>query len=76
MIRMIIFPLSIPGKIVLIIIAAIIGLIWSMLMWPEWWKAKLRKGGHSQYLKNVERIEAKVKAKAEAAKRKKAKKKK
>lgn len=33
-----IFPLSIPGKIVLILIAIAIGLIWSMLQFPEKWR--------------------------------------
>jgi hypothetical protein len=41
--EMIIFPLSIPGKIVLILIAIVLGLIWSMLQWPDFWKRKLGK---------------------------------
>lgn len=34
----VVFPLSPAGRVVLIIIAIVIGLIWSMLMWPNWWK--------------------------------------
>ena len=38
-----IFPLSIPAKIVLVLIAIFLGLIWSMLQWPGWWKKHFRK---------------------------------
>lgn len=40
---MIIFPLSIPGKIILILIAVVLGLIFSMIQWPQFWKNLLRK---------------------------------
>ena len=40
---MIIFPLSWPGKIVLILVAIALGLIWSMLMWPAAWRKLLRR---------------------------------
>lgn len=40
---MIIFPLSVPGKIVLILVAIALGLIWSMLMWPAAWRKLLRR---------------------------------
>ena len=39
----VIFPLSIPGKIALTLIAVFLGLIWSMMQWPAWWKKKLGK---------------------------------
>lgn len=45
---MILFPLSPAGKVILILIALAIGLIWSMLQWPEWWRKKLKK---QSYLK-------------------------
>jgi len=38
-----IFPLSIPGKIVLIIIAIILGLIWASLQWPDKARAFFKK---------------------------------
>ena len=40
---MIIFPLSWPAKIVLILIALFLGLIFSMLQWPGWWRKHFRK---------------------------------
>lgn len=46
------FPLSVGGKIALILIAIALGIIWSMLQWPEFWKARLRKEGQSQFLKD------------------------
>ena len=38
-----IFPLSIAGKIALILIAVFLGIIFSMLQNPQWWMEKLRK---------------------------------
>lgn len=38
-----IFPLSVPGKIVLILIAIFLGLIWSMFQYPATWKRLLGK---------------------------------
>jgi hypothetical protein len=40
---MIIFPLSTPGKIILILIAIALGLIWSQLMWPGYWRKLFKK---------------------------------
>lgn len=40
---MIIFPLSWPGKVVLILIAIVLGLIFSMIQWPQFWKNLMRK---------------------------------
>jgi hypothetical protein len=37
------FPLSATGRVVLILIAIIIGLIWSMLMWPNAWRKMFGK---------------------------------
>ena len=49
---MMIFPLSIPAKIILIIIAFFIGMIWSMMTYPEFWKRKFRKSNQqSKFLK-------------------------
>lgn len=50
---MIIFPLSWLGKIVLIIIAVFLGMIWSMLQWPDWWIKRLRKNSKSKFLKEL-----------------------
>ena len=40
---MIIFPLSPAARVVFILVAAVLGLIFSMVMWPAWWKKKLGK---------------------------------
>jgi len=37
-----IFPLSVGGKVALVLIAGVLGIIYSMLSNPEWWIAKLR----------------------------------
>ena len=34
----VIFPLSIPAKVALILIAVFIGLIWSYFAFPGWWR--------------------------------------
>lgn len=41
---MIIFPLSVPGKIVLVLVAIVLGLIFAMMQWPEFFKKHFRKG--------------------------------
>jgi hypothetical protein len=38
-----IFPLTTPGRIVFILIAIVLGLIWSMFMWPNLWRKMLGK---------------------------------
>lgn len=50
----VIFPLSVVGKVVLIIIAITLGIIWSMLQFPAFWKRVLRKGKKSKILKDDE----------------------
>jgi hypothetical protein len=47
----VIFPLSWPGKIVLMLIAVMLGLIWSMLMWPGAWRKLL---GNEGFLRKME----------------------
>jgi len=47
---MMIFPLSPLGKVVLVCIAITLGVIFSMLQWPEFWKKHLRK--NKSYLKD------------------------
>ena len=37
-----VFPLSVGGKIALVLIAGMLGIIYSMLSHPEWWMKKLR----------------------------------
>lgn len=39
----VIFPLSPAGKVVLILIAILFGLIFSMLQWPGWWRKHFGK---------------------------------
>ena len=39
-----IFPLSVGGKIALILIAIILGLIWAAMTWPDKFKRIFRKG--------------------------------
>ncbi len=51
---MMIFPLSWPAKIVLMLIAVMIGLIWSMMQYPEWWKRRIRRGSQSKLLKALD----------------------
>jgi len=46
----IIFPLSTLGRCILIIVAIFIGLIFSMLVWPDKWKKLVRKD--NSYMKN------------------------
>ena len=38
----VIFPLSVPGKIVLFLVAIVLGLIWSMMVWPDAWRKMLK----------------------------------
>ena len=45
---MIIFPLSTPGKIVLILVAIALGLIWSQLQFPGWWRKFFKKNEQPQ----------------------------
>lgn len=45
----VIFPLSPLGKVILILIAIALGVIFSMLQWPDWWKKHFRK---ESYLKD------------------------
>jgi len=54
---MIIFPLSIPAKIVFILIACFIGAIWSMMTYPDFWKRRFRKGNQqSKFLKALNKF--------------------
>ena len=39
-----VFPLSVPAKIILFIIAIMLGIIWARLAKPQWFKKK-EKGG-------------------------------
>lgn len=49
---MIIFPLSISAKIVLILIACFLAMIWSMMTYPQFWKRRFRKSNQqSKFLK-------------------------
>lgn len=68
---MMIFPLSIPAKIVLILIMIFIGMIWSMMTYPDWWKRRIRKGDRqSKLLKALDSFsEAKQRKKARKARR-------
>ena len=59
----VIFPLSIPGKIVLTLIAISLGIIWSMLQFPSFWKKRFREGSDSKLLKKFERLDALKKTK-------------
>ena len=38
-----IFPLSTSGRIILILIAVVIGLIWSMFQFPDFWRRLYKK---------------------------------
>lgn len=61
---MIIFPLSWPGKIVLIIIAIVIGCMWHMITWPDKWKwlfDKLRERNNRRLLEQQAKERAKEK---------------
>lgn len=57
---MVIFPLSVPGKIVLMLIAILLGLIWSMLQFPGMWKRLMRKGGQSRFYKAMDALDRKA----------------
>jgi len=47
---MMIFPLSIPAKIVFVLVCLFIGMIFSMMQWPDFWKKKFRKGNQQSKL--------------------------
>lgn len=49
-----IFPLSVGGKVVLILIAIILGLIWAAMTWPDKFKRIFRRG-KSEVVKEGER---------------------
>lgn len=67
---MMIFPLSWPAKIVLMLICIFIGMIWSMMTWPEWWKRRFRKDRQSKLLKALDTFhDAKERKKLRKAKR-------
>lgn len=51
---MIIFPLSVPGKIVLILIAIVLGLIFSMLWFPQTWRKIFKNENLFKFKKNDE----------------------
>jgi hypothetical protein len=55
---MMIFPLSIPAKIVLILICMFIGMIFSMMQWPEFWKRRFRQDRPSKLLKALDTFQA------------------
>lgn len=38
-----IFPLSTGGRIALMLIAIVLGLIWSYFQWPDFWRKLLKK---------------------------------
>lgn len=43
-----IFPLSTGGRIVLMLIAIVLGLIWSYFQWPDFWRKLLKKSPEQQ----------------------------
>lgn len=57
----IVFPLSWPGKVVLLLIAVVLAIIWSMLQFPMWWKKKIRGGEKSKFYKMMDNVDKKQK---------------
>jgi hypothetical protein len=51
---MVIFPLRWPAKIVLMLIAVVLGLIWSMLSFPKIWRKMLGKSDKNEKNKTDE----------------------